>query len=301
MTSPHFPTLTNSVEFAAYPLTQTDSWMPIVFETESGATELRRRWDVPVRRWTLVGKNLPTADVDKVMGFLYERGGGSGYWYWDSNVIPIWSPSDAPTTSTSAGGTIGARTYYCAYGFSDGTNTTNVSSEATQAIGANNLVTVTSLKFPTGATEARVYLGLVSGTLTFGGTISSTGGTFTEPMTTVNGDSNSGQKVLQVTATTNFESGQNVVIGEGTARDENKTIDTVQAGTSLTMTENLDYTHTAAQADEVYLDPGQGTAAPSTNTLKGIEIKLRLIGEPTAQQFATGVWNITLPVEEMLP
>jgi hypothetical protein len=120
-------------------------------------------------------------------------------------------------------------------------------------------------------------------------------------MSTVDGDSNSGQKVLNVAATTNFESGQNVVIGEGTARDENKVIDTVQAGVSLTMTANLTYTHTAGQADEVYLDPGQGTAAPSTNTLDEIEIKVRLIGEPKAQQFATGVWNITLPIEEMLP
>jgi len=270
---------------------------------ESGATEIRARWDVPVRRWNMVGENLPTLDADMVMGFLHERKGGSNFWYWDSNVIPIWSPYDAPTTSTSAGGAIAGRTLYCAYVWSDGTDISNVSQEATQVVAANNQATVTAKQFPTGVTEARVYLGIASGTLTFGGTIATTGGTFTEPFSTVDGDSNSGQKVLNVAATTGFESGQNVVIDEGSvgAGEENKVIDTVQAGVSLTMTTVLTYTHTAVQADEVYLDPGTGTAAPSTNTLDGIEIKVRMIGEPTISQMGTGVWNITIPIEEMLP
>ncbi len=67
--------------------------------------------------------------------------------------------------------------------------------------------------------------------------------------TTVNGDSNSGQAVLNVAATTNFVVGNRVLIGDGTARFEVGVILSIQAGVSLTLTSNLTYTHTAGQAD----------------------------------------------------
>ncbi len=70
-------------------------------------------------------------------------------------------------------------------------------------------------------------------------------------VTTVDVNTASGQKVLSVAATTMFDTGDSVVIGYGTAREEDKIIDTIQAGVSITLTANLDYAHTAAQADEV--------------------------------------------------
>ena len=69
--------------------------------------------------------------------------------------------------------------------------------------------------------------------------------------TFVNPSSNSGQKVLNVDSTTGFIVGGTVIIGEGTERKEVKIIDSIQAGTSLTMTANLEYAHTAAQGDLV--------------------------------------------------
>ncbi len=75
--------------------------------------------------------------------------------------------------------------------------------------------------------------------------------TSTTPSTTVNADSAAGQKVLNVAATTGFTTGNTVWINDGGVREETKVIDTVQAGVSLTMTVNLTYTHTAAQADRV--------------------------------------------------
>ena len=69
--------------------------------------------------------------------------------------------------------------------------------------------------------------------------------------TTVNGDSNSGQAVLNVAATTNFVVGNRVLIGDGTARFEVGVILSIQAGVSLTLTSNLTYTHTAVQGDAV--------------------------------------------------
>ena len=69
--------------------------------------------------------------------------------------------------------------------------------------------------------------------------------------TTVNGDSASGQAVLNVASTTGFVVGQPVIIGDGTVRAEKKTILSIQAGTSLTMTANLTNAHSAVQADAV--------------------------------------------------
>ena len=73
---------------------------------------------------------------------------------------------------------------------------------------------------------------------------------------TVDVNSASGQKVLSVAATGNFDTttgnlGWRVIIGRGTAREEECTVDTIQAGISITMDDNLVYTHTAAQADVV--------------------------------------------------
>jgi hypothetical protein len=69
--------------------------------------------------------------------------------------------------------------------------------------------------------------------------------------TTVNGDSNSGQAVLNVASTTNFVVGNRVLIGDGTARFEVGVIASIQAGVSLTLVSNLTNTHTAVQGDAV--------------------------------------------------
>jgi len=69
--------------------------------------------------------------------------------------------------------------------------------------------------------------------------------------TTVDQDSNSGQKVLYITDTSDFEEREVVEIGFGTERQEEGIIDTIQDGISITLKENLQYTHTLAQADIV--------------------------------------------------
>ncbi|MCK4823844.1 hypothetical protein KA005_49275, partial [bacterium] len=69
--------------------------------------------------------------------------------------------------------------------------------------------------------------------------------------TFVNAGSSQDQKVLKVDSTTGFIVGGSVVIGEGTDRKEVKIIGSIQAGVSLTMTGNLEYTHTPTQKDLV--------------------------------------------------
>jgi len=69
--------------------------------------------------------------------------------------------------------------------------------------------------------------------------------------TTVDADSNSGQKVLNVAATTNFLAGETIIIDSGGAKEESGVIDSVQAGVSLTLVDNLTNTHLGADAAAV--------------------------------------------------
>lgn len=69
---------------------------------------------------------------------------------------------------------------------------------------------------------------------------------------TVDADSNSGQNVLNVAATTNFAVGDTIIISPFTSgRREFGKVASISAGVSLTLVDNLTYTHTAVQADEV--------------------------------------------------
>ena len=74
--------------------------------------------------------------------------------------------------------------------------------------------------------------------------------------TSVDGDSNSAQKVLGVASTTGFEVGQTVLIdrdGSGGGRERGR-IASIQDGVSITLQDNLANTHTAVQADTVMDD-----------------------------------------------
>lgn len=69
--------------------------------------------------------------------------------------------------------------------------------------------------------------------------------------TDVDEESLSGQKVLKVAATAGFSEDDTIIINRGGDREEERIIDTIQGGISLTVTVNLEYTHTAVQADDV--------------------------------------------------
>lgn len=71
--------------------------------------------------------------------------------------------------------------------------------------------------------------------------------------TTVDVDSAAGQKVLSVAATAGAIAGDSIIINVGGVRAEIHEINTVQAGVSLTLIDNLIYAHTLAQADAVNL------------------------------------------------
>jgi len=73
---------------------------------------------------------------------------------------------------------------------------------------------------------------------------------FTNVSSTVTTSSASGQKVVSTTTTTGYIVGDSVIIGKGTATEETKVIDTIQAGVSITLTQNLTYTQAIGKTIE---------------------------------------------------
>ena len=73
---------------------------------------------------------------------------------------------------------------------------------------------------------------------------------------TVDESSAAAQKVVSVAASTNFDAtnynkGNRVIIGRGTAREEEGTIDTISAGVSITLDVALTYNHTISKETTV--------------------------------------------------
>jgi len=84
-----------------------------------------------------------------------------------------------------------------------------------------------------------------------GAAIPLAGGTSTGQATTVNSDSASGQNVLNVASVTNFAAGDVICIYDsGFSRLEFARVSKV-SGSTLVLDDNLGYSHTAAQADNV--------------------------------------------------
>jgi hypothetical protein len=127
--------------------------------------------------------------------------------------------------------------------------TTNDPAALTLTIGATsgNIITVTAPNVQYSAIQPGDRDGLQVGNLSLA-FIS----TFTDGgSTTVNNTSASGQAVLYVAATGSFAVGDEVRIGQGTVREETGYVLSIQAGTSLTLINNLVNSHTLAQADAV--------------------------------------------------
>lgn len=70
---------------------------------------------------------------------------------------------------------------------------------------------------------------------------------------TVDVESNSGQKVLSVAATTNFAEGDRVIIDRGEADEEEGVIDSIQAGVSITLLVNLTNTQAVDNVVEIIM------------------------------------------------
>jgi hypothetical protein len=97
-------------------------------------------------------------------------------------------------------------------------------------------------------------------------TVNNTAGTnltlkyFTNVSSTVTTSSAASQKVVSTTTTTGYIAGDSVIIGKNTATEETKVIDTIQAGVSITLTQNLTYTQAIGKTiEQTWTDINVGT------------------------------------------
>ncbi|NLV18348.1 MAG: hypothetical protein GXY51_02535 [Bacteroidetes bacterium] len=70
---------------------------------------------------------------------------------------------------------------------------------------------------------------------------------YSTEVTTVDAESAASQKVLNVAATTGLEAGDVIIIDKGNANEEVGKVNTVQAGVSVTLVDNLSITHAATE------------------------------------------------------
>ncbi len=97
--------------------------------------------------------------------------------------IAVANPTIAPVLSQSVGGALGAATYYVVYTYVSATGETLPSPEASLAVSANNLLTITSPASATNATGWNAYVSTATGTETLQVSNVAIGTNWTEPVT----------------------------------------------------------------------------------------------------------------------
>jgi len=90
--------------------------------------------------------------------------------------------------------------------------------------------------------------------------------------TNVDETSASEQKVLKVASTSGYAADNKVVIGEKTDREEEGVVDSVQAGISLTLKENLTYDHTVDAKTTVDADSTEGQKVLNVLSTTGFSV-----------------------------
>ena len=113
---------------------------------------------------------------------------------------------------------------------------------------------------------------------------------------TVDSDSASGQKVLNVAATTGFKVDGSIIINSGGAREETGVVASIQAGVSLTLAANLTNTHTAVQADavaqRVFLNADVAVLGPVEMLLPETDSFVRyVVSKKTIYSDESGSWR----------
>lgn len=152
---------------------------------ESGVTQRRAKWTKPKRRWTLQWKHAAPSEAELLRAFYRDHlGPTSSFTYSPPDVIP--RPYLAPTIATVTGGSLGARTVYVGYTWSDSSDNQTTISYIVDSISVSSgyLVTVTPPDFPNGVDKAWVYCGDTASNLIEQATaITTSGGTWTEHTT----------------------------------------------------------------------------------------------------------------------
>lgn len=149
---------------------------------EGGYVQSRQRWPRKKRRWMLSWKHADQPTRDYVVGFVERQLGAASSFSWTLPVDFLYQPKPTEKIGKWAisGGALASRTYYIAYTWANADGETEVSPEASITVGANQLLRVEVPPFPAGVTQAKVYIGTTSGSLTLEHTITTSGAQATE-------------------------------------------------------------------------------------------------------------------------
>ena len=104
----------------------------------------------------------------------------------------------------------------------------------------------------------------------------------------------SGQKVVKLAATANFATGDRVILGRGTDREEEGEIDTIDDGVSITLLAALTYNHTVTQ--EQTLDQESAAAQKNvylTSTANLLAGETVVISEGEAEEESGVIASVT--------
>ncbi len=144
--------------------------------------------------------------------------------------------------------------------------------------------------------QGKLYIGTSAGVNKYTSKQVTSGATWSELETNVNGDSASGQKILNVASSTGFQAGDLLILNTGGARQEVCTVASTGAGT-ITMVGDLQFTHTAGQADKVNHDYTGGASPATTNALTE-EIKVAQLGPLRCPRKSATTCSMTLTMVE---
>lgn len=188
MPSPEFPTTLHGYE--VWPLSpelavvETQVYRVIQTDADSPTTLTRAISDKVLRRWRVKWDQATESESQIVRGFIRDvRGTALPFWF--DVVDTIARPYDGPTLSTSAGGSLGGRTYYVRYTWASGNEETTESyEESILMVPSGELLSVAVPNLPQNVAQANIYVGITTDALKKQVTpITNDSLTWTEPIT----------------------------------------------------------------------------------------------------------------------
>ena len=192
----------------AWPLEIVDRWDSVQDPFEGGYVQNRAKQHRKRRRFKLTWPVADQATRDYIVSFMERQLGAANAFSWQFPTTFLYQPKPAlaPGIWAITSGSLSSRTYYVVFTWKNANGETEISARDSITVGANDVLRVEVPKFPAGVTSAEVYADETSGSETLQGSITTSGGTFTEPDSgLVAGASPPSSNTLQETMTAHLE------------------------------------------------------------------------------------------------
>ena len=149
---------------------------------DSGDVQTRAKWTRPRRKFSLRWEAATEQERADVEQFFNRMRGRASSFTW-TPPIPVGPPGLGVGLSSVTSGALAQRTYYVVTTWTTANGETIGGTRQSIVVPINKVLRVTSPSFPVNVTGLKVYANTVSGDEEFQATISTSGGTWTEPDT----------------------------------------------------------------------------------------------------------------------